>query len=136
MHDPTTAQSRELHKLFDHAEAILVDAMPAPIARAIIDLARVGAAAPIDADMRAHPHELADDHEPLITTREAAAQLRVSDKQVYRLVEQGRLKRYGAGHAHRFRASDISALLAMDTGSGRRAVRDAMNARGDSPHAA
>lgn len=134
MHDIKTAQDRELQKLFDNAEAILVEGMPAPIARAIIELARAGAAAPIDPATRARTPELADDREELVTTREAAAQLRVSDKQIYRLVEQGRLKRYGAGHAHRFRASDITAILAeAQFDGGRRAVRDAIQARGDWP---
>lgn len=127
MNDATTARSRELRDLFDHAEAILVAGMPAPIARAIIDLARAGAAAPDRADKRVRAHELADDRDELLTTREAAEQLRVSDKQIYRLVEQGRLKRYGAGHAHRFRASDIAAVIAQQQGatSGRAAARTA-----------
>jgi excisionase family DNA binding protein len=127
MHDTTTAQSSELHALLDHAEAILTKSMPAPIARAIIDLARAGAASPTSDVATARMPELDDDRDELLTTHEAAARLRVSHKQIYRLVEQGRLQRYGYGRHHRFRSSDITAVIAQQQGkeTTRAAVRAA-----------
>lgn len=101
---PTTAI--DLTPLLDDAEHILATAMPQPIARAIIDLAR---SATTTTHQPARAPLAGDD---LLTTREAAERLRVSEKQIYRLVAQGRLRRHGIGRRHTFYATDIADLLA------------------------
>lgn len=109
-HAPTATS---LAPLLDDAERILATGMPPAIARAIIDLARRGAdiSADIAAPRRAATTDCADAVD-LLTTREAADRLRVSEKQIYRLVSQGRLKRYGFGRQHKFHATDLADLLA------------------------
>lgn len=109
---PALAASN-LAPLLDDAERILATDMPPEIARAIIDLARRGAA--IDREFATPDRTVAMDSADggdLLTTREAADRLRVSEKQIYRLVSQGRLKRYGVGRQHKFHATDLADLLA------------------------
>lgn len=109
---PALAAS-SLALLLDDAERILATGMPPAIARAIIDLARRGAA--IDREFATPRKTVAmgsTDDGDLLTTREAADRLRVSEKQIYRLVSQGRLKRYGVGRQHKFHATDLADLLA------------------------
>ena len=124
MNAGTTNES--LVGLLDEAERLLAQAWPAAVARAIVELARRGAS--LDATPQRRTQQVgAHDDSVMLTTREVAAQLRVSEKQVYRLVHQGRLKRYGLGRSHRFRAPDIAALLRTSTDSVR-AVRVAREA--------
>lgn len=132
MHQPHEPLGHELAPLFDHAEKILVAQMPEPIARAIIDLARRGTDLPQPRTPSAPATQQAATEEPqFVTTREAAERLRVSEKQIYRLVEQGKLQRYGLGRRHRFQQSDIAALLVeqQSASSAVRAARLAAEAR-------
>lgn len=112
-----------LTTLLDEAEVVLARAMPPTIARAIIELARQGASlseggSQVSASPRGVPGAQPDE---LLTTREAAGRLRVSEKQIYRLVTQGRLKRYGIGRSHKFRAAEVAELLARTTDASRAA---------------
>lgn len=115
---PTAAS---LAPLLDDAERILTTGMPRAVARAIIDLARRGAglddAPTVLRSTGAAPGSL--DRDELLTTREAAERLRVSEKQIYRLVSQGRLKRYGIGRQHKFHATDLADLLTRSTPASR-----------------
>ena len=111
---------------FDHAEAILVRSGMHPVmAHAVIEFARYGerhgtcgiVAASI---VEANGPEQAD----LLTTRQAAMRLGVSDKQIYRLVLQGRLRNHVFGRQHRFAIRDLDALIEQ-TSAGARAARTA-----------
>ncbi len=106
--NPSTS-AIDLTPLLDDAERILATAMPQPIARAIIDLARSATTT------KHQPARAPHAGDELLTTREAAERLRVSEKQVYRFVTQGRIRSYGPGRTHRFRASDLSEFLARES---------------------
>lgn len=113
MKSTSVPAASSLAPLLDDAERILATGMPPAIARAIIDLARRGAG--IDREITTRRKTVAMDSADggdLLTTREAADRLRVSEKQIYRLVSQGRLKRYGVGRQHKFHATDLAELLA------------------------
>lgn len=127
------ASDISLASLLDEAETILARTMPPAIASAIIELARQGASMGTT-NARATTTERAPGSEhddELLTTREAADRLRVSEKQIYRLVAQGRLKRYGIGRSHKFRAVELAELFARSTDAARatRAARTAEQQR-------
>ena len=109
---------------FDRAESILVGAGMHPVmARAVIDFDRYGEQhGRIETTTRASTGGAADSPDALLTTRQAAGRLSVSEKQIYRLVSRGLLRSHSFGRRHRFRAKDIATFVEA-TGSAARTLR-------------
>lgn len=109
---------------FDLAEAILARSGMHPVmAHSVIEFARYGerhgtCAIATASSVEASGAESVD----LLTTRQAAMRLGVSDKQIYRLVLQGRLRNHVFGRQHRFAIRDLDALI-QQTSSSARATR-------------
>jgi excisionase family DNA binding protein len=111
----------DMTRQFDRAEAILAKSGMHPVmARAVIEFARYGerhgACGP--AVRNDHGSTESDD---LLTTRQAATRIGVSDKQIYRLVQQGRLRSHVFGRLHRFATADLDALIRASSTSARTA---------------
>jgi excisionase family DNA binding protein len=115
---------------FDRAESILVQSGMHPVmARAVIEFARYGERHGDRETARLAPrHDTHGEPDDLLTTRQAAMRLGVSDKQIYRLVMQGRLRNHVFGRQHRFKVRDLDALVEV-TNAGSRTARAARLAR-------
>ena len=106
-----------MRPFFDDAEEVLIRSRMHPVmAHAVIEFARIGANLPRK-DCAAAPStgdgELQSGD--LLTTQQAARRLGVSEKQVYRLVSQGRVRSYVFSRRHRFRVRDLDALIERST---------------------
>ncbi len=107
---------------FDRAEVILAEAGMHPVmAHAVIEFARYGErhGARSAKPQRSSERRDASSSGALLTTRQAARRLGVSDKQIYRLVAQGRLRNHLFGRHHRFESRDLDALVAESSSLGR-----------------
>lgn len=107
----STSDAEFLRPQLDLAEEILTSSprMHPIMGRAVIEFARLGAQLP--SDVAGERLVVGEQHDALLTTTQAAAQLRVSEKQIYRLVSAGRLRSYMFGRRHRFRSTDLNALV-------------------------
>ena len=109
---------------FDRAESILAGAGMHPVmARAVIDFARCGERHGRDeSTTRVRSGRAAEQPDALLTTRQAAGRLGVSEKQIYRLVSRGLICSQSFGRRHRFRAKDLDAFIET-TGRAARTLR-------------
>lgn len=114
---------------FETAERLLTNADPVlhPVmGKAIAEFARLGAGLP-SKHVRVPETVDGPGADELLTTSQAARRLGVSDKHIYRLVHREQLRSYVVDRRHRFRASDIVALIDASS-RGTRAVRAARQA--------
>lgn len=124
-HDP----GADLQQVFNHAEEILISSstMHPVMGHAVVEFARFGARLTRNEYDRRRCICGAHDSDPspadgMLTTRETARRLRVSDKQVYRYVERGLLRSHRIGRHHRFAASDVVRLIESHSGGARLAL--------------
>lgn len=121
----------DMKPYFEDAERILAASQMHPVmAEAIIQFARIGAGTYDTRDRSIRATQRADVDGELLSTRQAARRLGVSEKQVYRLLARGQLRSYGIGRRHHFRLAELDTLIdrssnaARETHRARRAFED------------
>lgn len=118
----------DMKPYFEDAEAILAASDMHPVmAAAIMQFARLGAGTDLVDLLVLQQSPSANVRSDLLSTRQAADRLGISEKQVYRLLSRGRLASYGVGRQHRFRIADLDALISQS----RSATRLTRSARTD-----